>query len=68
MPSSMSLEKELALINIGYACFEIPQFHGQGEEFTGWLSKAERIFSYCILNIPEKFEVVVSRLRGCALQ
>ena len=64
----MRSEKELALIDIGYACFAIPKFHGQEEEFTGWLSKVERVFACCILNDQEKFKVVISRLRGCALQ
>jgi len=68
MPSSMSLEKELAFIDIGYACFAIPKFHGEKEEFTGWLSKVERVFACCILSDQEKFKVVISRLRGCALQ
>ena len=68
MPSSMSMEKELALIDIGYACFAIPKFRGEKEEFTGWLSKVERVFACCILNDQEKFKVVISRLRGCALQ
>ena len=43
MPSLMSLEKELALIDIGYACFKIQKFRGQEEEFTGWLPKVERV-------------------------
>ena len=64
----MSLEKELAFIDIGYACFAIPKFHGEKEEFTGWLSKVERVFACCILSDQEKFKVVISRLRGCALQ
>ena len=68
MPSSMSLDKELALIDIGYACFEIPKFRGQEEEFTGWSSKVELVFAYCILNDQEKFKVVISRLRGCGFQ
>ena len=68
MPSSMSLEKELALIDIGYACFAIPKFRGEKEDFTGWLSKVERVFACCILNDQEKFKVVISRLRGYALE
>ena len=68
MPSSMSLEKELAFIDIGDACFAIPKFRGEKEEFTGWLSKVERVFACCILNDQQKFKVVISRLRGCALQ
>ena len=68
MPSSMSMEKELALIDIGYACFAIPKFRGEKEEFTGWLSKVERVFACCILNDQEKFKVVISRLRGYALE
>ena len=68
MPSSMSMEKELALIDIGYACFAIPKFRGEKEDFTGWLSKVERVFACCILNDQEKFKVVISRLRGYALE
>jgi len=68
MPSSMSLEKELGFIEIGYACFPIPKFRGEKEEFTGCLSKVERVFACCILSDQEKFKVVISRLSGCALQ
>ena len=64
----MSMEKELALIDIGYACFAIPKFRGEKEDFTGWLSKVERVFACCILNDQEKFKVVISRLRGYALE
>jgi len=39
----MILEKELAFIDIGYAFFTIPNFCGEKEEFTGWLSKVERV-------------------------
>jgi len=68
MPSSMSLWKELAPIDIGYAYFAIPKFHGKKEEFTGWLAKVERVLACCILSDQKKFKVVISRLRGCALQ
>ena len=46
------------MVDIGYACFEIPKFCGQEEEFTGWLSKMERVFACCILNDQEKFKVL----------
>ena len=68
MSSLISLEKELTLIDIGYACFAIPTFHGQEEEFSGWLSKVERVFACCTLNNQEKFKVVISRLKCCAFQ
>ena len=47
MPSSMTLEKELAFMDIGYACFAISKFRGEKEEFIGWLSMVERGFAFC---------------------
>jgi len=68
MPSFRSLEKELALIDFDYASPENPNFHGKKDEFTNWISKVEHVFNCCNLDNKEKFKVVISRLRGRALQ
>ena len=68
MSSLENLRKEIASIAKELVSLETPKFHGQKEEFTGWLSKVERVFACCILNDQEKFKVAISRLRGCALQ
>ena len=68
MSSLENLRKEIAAIEKELVCLETPKFHGQKEEFIGWLSKLERVFAACILNDQEKFKVVISRLSGCAFQ
>ena len=74
MPLPRCLKKELdlidfeALIDFEYTSFEIPKCHGKKEKFTCWISKVERVFTCCNLDDKEKFKVVISRLRGCALQ
>ena len=68
MPSLRNFRKELALIDIELFSLEIPRFYGQNNEFTTWFSKVEQAFACHNLSDQEKFKVVISKLRGCALQ
>jgi len=47
---------------------ESQNFMAKKDEFRCWISKVERIFTCCNLDDQDKFKVVISRLRGCALQ
>jgi len=67
MPSLSRFNEELALIALELANLDIPKFHGQNDEFMGWFSKVEQVFAYHNLGDQEKFKVVISSLRGCAL-
>ena len=68
MPSLRNFRKELALIDIELFSLEIPGFYGQNNEFTTWVSKVEQAFACRNLSDQEKFKVVISKLRGGALQ
>ena len=68
MPSLRNFWKELALIDIDLISLKIPRFYGQNDEFTTWFSKVEQAFDCRNLSDQEKFKVVISKLRGCALQ
>jgi len=68
MPSFSNFKKELALIDIELISLEIPRFYGQKDEFTTWFSKVEQAFDRHNLSDQEKFKVVISKLRGRALQ
>jgi len=68
MPSFRSFKKELGLIDFKYASLEIPRFHDKKDEFKCWISEVERVFACCKLDDQEKFKVVISRMKGCALQ
>jgi len=68
MPSLRNFPKELALIDIELISLEIPRFYGQNDEFTTWSSKVEQDFDCHNLSHQEKFKVVISKLRDCALQ
>jgi len=50
------------------AGLEIPKCHGQNDEFVGWFSNVEEVFACHNLGDQEKFKVVISRLRHCALR
>jgi len=56
------------LIGIELISLEIPRFYGQNDVFTTWFSKIEQAFDCHNLSDQEKFKVVISKLRGCALQ
>ena len=68
MLSFSGFNEELALIDLELASIEIPKFHGQNDEFVGRFSKLEQVFACHNLGDQEKFKVVISRLRGCALR
>jgi len=68
MPLFRSLVKELALIDVELAILEIPTFHGKKDKFTFWFLNVEQVFTCYNLDGQEKFKVVISSLRGCALQ
>jgi len=56
------------LIDLELASPEIPNVHGQNDEFIGWFSKVEQVFACRNLGDQEKFKVVFSRLPSCALR
>jgi len=58
----------MALIDFDYARLRILRFHSRKDDFTCLICKVERVFTCCNLDEQEKFKVVISRLRGCALQ
>lgn len=68
MSSRLYSNSDLSLINKELAYHEISKFRGQKKEFTSWLSMVGQVFTYYYLEEAEKFEVVVSKLRGQALQ
>ena len=68
MPSLRNFQKELALIDIDLISLKIPRFYGQNDEFTTWFSKVDLAFDCHDLSDQQKFKVVISKLRGSALQ
>jgi len=68
MPSFRRLNEELALINLELASLKIPNFYGQNEKFMGWFLRWNKSLLVTTLMTEIKFTVVISRLRGCALQ
>ena len=68
MPSLTNFRKKLALTDIDLISLKFPRFCGQNNEFTTWFSKVEQAFDCHNLSDQEKFKVVISKLRGCALQ
>ena len=68
MPLFSNFRKEIALIDIDLVILEISRFHGQKDEFTTWLSKVEQVLGYYNLSDHNMFKMVISSLRGCALQ
>ena len=68
MLSFRRLNEELALIDVELSSLGFPKFYGQNEKFMGWFSTVAQLFACYNLGDWEKFKVVISRLRGCALQ
>ena len=68
MPSLRNFRKGIALIDIDLISLKILIFYGQNDEFTTWFSKVELAFDYHDPGDQQKFKVVISKLRGSALQ